>query len=158
MTIGLGQVADELENRGRLFECGWSWGVVDGAPEIPYASGIGEQPVGVAEARPYLYFTVVALEGIQDLFSERTRILGLLDEEQQRLARALQLRWDLTRQFWATIATFGGGRWPLEDLPWMTTDGRESDYYSVLLASIVIQGEGARADRGPRHRANRTPA
>jgi hypothetical protein len=143
LTIGLGQVGDELENRGRLFECGWSWGVVDGAPEVPYVTGIGEQPAGVAEARPYLYFTVVALEGIQDLFSERTRILGLLDEEQQRLARALQLRWDLTRQFWATIATFGGGRWPLEDLPWMTTDGREDDYYSVLLASIVIQGAGA---------------
>jgi hypothetical protein len=142
VTIGFGQVADELENRGRLFECGWSWGVVDGAPEIPYASGVGEQPVGVAEARPNLYFTVVALEGIQDLFSERTRILGLLDEEQQRLARALQLRWDLTRRFWGTIATFGGGRWPLEDLPWMTTDGRESDYYSVLLTSIVIQGAG----------------
>ncbi len=61
----------------------------------------------MAEARPYLYFTVVALDGIQDLFSERTRILGLLDEEQQRLARALQLRLDLTRQFWAKIATFG---------------------------------------------------
>ena len=133
-------MADELENRGRLFECGWSWGAVDGAPEVPYASDIGHQPMGVAEARPYLYFTVVALDGIQDLFSERTRILGLLNEEQQRLARALQLRWDLTRQFWAKVATFGGGRWPLEDLPWRTTDGRESDYYSVLLTSIVIEG------------------
>ena len=98
----------------------------------------------MAEARPYLYFTVVALDGIQDLFSERTRLLGLLDEEQQRLARALQLRSDLTRQFWAKIATFGrGGRWPLEDLPWRTTDGRESDYYSVLLTSIVIEGAGS---------------
>jgi hypothetical protein len=86
---------------------------------------------------------VVALDGIQDLFSERTRILGLLNEEQQRLARALQLRWDLTRQFWATVATFGGDRWPLEDLPWTTTDGRESDYYSVLLASIVVEGIGS---------------
>lgn len=142
LTIGSGQVAEELDNRGRLFECGWSWGVIDGAPEISFASDIGHQPVGVAEARPYLYFTVVALDGIQDLFSERTRILGLLTEEQQRLARALQLRWDLTRQFWAKIATFGGGRWPLEDLPWTTTDGRESDYYSVLLASIVIEGIG----------------
>jgi hypothetical protein len=142
VIIGLGQVADELENRGRLFECGWTWGVVDGAPEVPYAQGIGDQPVGVAEARPYLYFTVVALEGIQDLFTERTRVLGLLDEEQQRLARALQLRWELTRRFWATVATFGGGRWPLEDLPWTTTDGRESDYYSLLLTSIVIQGAG----------------
>ncbi len=143
LTIGLGQVGEELDNRGRLFECGWSWGVVDGAPEVPYATDIGQQPVGVAEARPYLYFTVVALDGIQDLFSERTRILGLLNEEQQRLARALQLRWDLTRQFWAKIATFGGGRWPLEDLPWKTTDGRESDYYSVLLTSIVIEGAGS---------------
>ena len=147
VTIGLGQIGEELENRGRLFECGWSWGIVDGAPEVDLTtSDIGVQAPGVAEARPYLYFTVVALDGIQDLFAERTRVLGLLDEEQQRLARALQLRWDLTRQFWAKVATFGGGnRWPLEDVPWRTTDGRESDYYSVLLTSIVI--EGAENDR-----------
>jgi hypothetical protein len=143
VTIGLGQVGEELENRGRLFECGWSWGIVDGASEVPYATDIGVQSPGVAEARPYLYFTVVALEGIQDLFSERTRILGLLNDEQQRLARALQLRWDLTRQFWAKIATFGDGRWPLEDVPWITNDGRESDYYTLLLTSIVIQGAGS---------------
>jgi hypothetical protein len=143
LTIGSGQVAEELENRGRLFECGWSWGVVDGAPEVPYATEIGSQPVGVAEARPYLYFTSVALDGIQDLFSERTRLRRLLNEEQQRLARALQLRWDMTRQFWAKIATFGGGRWPLEDVPWITTDGRESDYYSLLLTAIVLQGAGS---------------
>jgi hypothetical protein len=147
LTLGLGQVADELENPERLFECGWSWGVVDGAPKVDSAEDIGDQPVGTADARPYLYFTVVALDGIQDLFSERTRILGLLSEEQQRLARALQLRWDLTRQFWAKIATFGAGRrWPLEDLPWTTSDGAESDYYSLLLASIVI--EGASSERG----------
>jgi hypothetical protein len=145
VTIGLGQVAADLENRGRLFECGWSWGIVDGAPQVSLnASDIGTQPIGVAEARPYLYYTVVALDGIQDLFTERTRTLGLLDPEQQRLALALQLRSDLTRQFWAKIATFGrGGRWPLEDLPWQTTDGRQSDYYSVLLTSIVVEGAGS---------------
>ena len=146
VSIGLGQVADELENRGRLFECGWSWGVVDGASEIALTtSDIGTQVTGVAEARPYLYYTVVALDGIQDLFTERTRTLGLLDAEQQRLSLALQLRSELTRQFWAKIATFGrGGRWPLEDVPWRTTDGRESDYYSVLLTSIVVEGGGDR--------------
>jgi hypothetical protein len=140
VALGVGQIADELENRGRLFECGWSWGVVDGAPEVPLDPGIdiGKQPTGVAEARPYLYFTVAALDGIQDLFSEQTRLLGLLSVEQQRLARALQLRWDLTRRFWAKVATFGGGRWPIEDLPWTTSDGSESDYYSLLLTSIVI--------------------
>lgn len=147
LSLGLGQVGEELENRGRMFECGWSWGIVDGAPEVSFradaVTDIGQQPVGVADPRPYLYFTVVALDGIQDLFSERTRILGLLDEEQQRLAQALQLRWDLARQFWAKVATFGGGRWPLEDLPWTTSDGRESDCYSVLLTSIVLEGIGS---------------
>jgi hypothetical protein len=142
LTLGL-EVADELRDADRLFECGWSWGVVDGAPVVtlPEKDDIGEQPSGTAAARPYMYFTVVALDGIQDLFSQRTRILGLLNEEQQRLAAALQLRWDLTRQFWAKIATFGTGRrWPMEDLPWTTTDGDESDYYSLLLTSIVIEG------------------
>jgi len=145
LSIGMGEVGEQLENPGRLFECGWSWGVVAEAPGIPYATDIGLQPAGVAEPAPYLYFTVVALDGIQDLFSERTRILGLLNDEQQRLARALELRWDLARRFWAKVATFGGGRWPLEDLPWKTTDGEESDYYSVLLTSILI--EGARSGR-----------
>jgi hypothetical protein len=141
LTFGASQVADELDNPGRLFECGWSWGVVDGAPEIDTTEDIGDQPVGTADARPYLYFTVVALDGIQDLFSERTRILGLLNGEQQRLASALQLRWDLTLQFWAKVATFGTARrWPIEDLPWTTTDGAESDYSSLLLTSIVIEG------------------
>ncbi len=147
LKLGLsqGQVADQLDNPGRLFECGWSWGVADGAPRIDVTADIGDQPVGTAEARPYLYFTVVALDGIQDLFSERTRILGLLSEEQQRLATALQLRWDLTRQFWAKIATFGSGRrWPMEDVPWMTSDGTESDYYSLLITSIVIEGAAGR--------------
>jgi hypothetical protein len=143
VTIGLGEVGEGLDNRGKLFECGWSWGIVDGSTPISYATGIGDQPDGVAEARPYLYFTVVALEGIQDLFSERTRVLGLLNDEQQRMSQALQLRWDLTRQFWSKIATYGDERWPLEDLPWRTTDGRESDYYSLLLTSIIIQGGGS---------------
>jgi hypothetical protein len=155
LVLGLSQfeVADELDNPGRLFECGWSWGVADGAPEVPDVRGIGVQPVGVAEPRPILYFTVVALDGIADLFTERTRILGLLNDEQQRLARALQLRSELTQRFWGTIATFGhGDRWPIEDVPWRTTDGRESDYYSVLLASIIT--EGAREWRGVSVEAN----
>ena len=142
-AIGIGRLGEELEDPGRLFECGWSWGIVEEAPEVPYATGIGEQPAGVAEARPSLYFTAMALDGIEGLFSERTRVLGLLNEEQQRLARALQSRGELTRRFWAKIATFGGGRWPLEDLPWMTTDGQESDYSSVLLTSILIGGAGS---------------
>jgi hypothetical protein len=135
-TIGSGG-ADVLENDTHLFECGWSWGVIKGAPRIETEDPF-EQPVGVAQPRPFLYFTVVALDGITDLFSERTRVLGLLTPEQRNLAGALQLRWDLTQQYWAAIARFGSGRWPLEDIPWRTTDGKESDYYSLLVTSVVV--------------------
>ena len=140
VTIGSGSgQAEELDNPSRLFECGWSWGITDNAPRIPTQSDVGVQPPGVAEAKPYLYFTVVALDGIAELFSERTQLLGLLDEEQQRLARSLQLRWTLTQSYWSTISTFGQGRWPLEDIPWRTTDSVESDYFSLLVTSIVVQ-------------------
>jgi hypothetical protein len=138
VTIGLAPVAG-LENPNRLFECGWSWGVTKDAPEIDTVEKVGEQRRGVAQAAPYLYFTVLALDGIEDLFSERTRILGLLNDEQVRLARLLQQRWDLTQQYWSIIASFGEGRWPLEDLPWQTTDGRESDYFSLLVTSVMVQ-------------------
>ena len=144
VTIGAAHEVD-LDNPNQLFECGWSWGVVAGAPLVETSEPVGRQPDGVAQAAPYLYFTVVALDGIQDLFSERTRILGLLNEEQHRLARALQLRWDLTQAYWETIASFGGGRWPLEDLPWRTTDEVESDYSTLLVTSIMVQALASRS-------------
>ncbi|MFD0664423.1 hypothetical protein [Thermocatellispora tengchongensis] len=78
---------------------------------------VGPQPEGSAPNLPFLYFTVIALTSIADLFSERTRVLGLLDDDQQQLANALQRRWDLTQAYWARIAMFGRGRWPLEDIP-----------------------------------------
>lgn len=138
LTLGTGEVS-ELDNPNRLFECGWSWGVVREAQPVKTLEEIGKQPDGVAEGAPYLYFTVVALDGIQHLFSERTRILGLLNEEQWRLARSLQLRWDLTQTYWSTVARFGQARWPLEDVPWRTTDNLESDYFTLLVTTITVQ-------------------
>jgi hypothetical protein len=138
VTIGVSQVED-LENPNRLFACGWSWGITDGAPQIETTEDVGKQRDGVAMAAPYLYFTVLALDGIEDLFSERTRVLGLLNDEQVRLARLLQQRWDLTQSYWSTIASFGDGRWPLEDIPWQTTDGAESDYFTLLVTSVMVQ-------------------
>jgi hypothetical protein len=115
--------------------------VVKDAPPVKVETGenIGPQPPGVAQKHPSLYFTVNALAGLADLHSERTRVLGLLNDEQQRLAAALQIRWDLTRQYWATIASFGRGRWPLEDIPWRTNDREESDYFTLLVTSLVAQ-------------------
>ncbi|MFI7293275.1 SCO2524 family protein [Streptomyces sp. NPDC050121] len=144
VTLGLdGDVTDELRNDNRLFECGWAWSLVKGAPEIDVepktAEDIGKQPEGVARPVPYLYFTVVALDGIVDLFSERTLVLGLLTAEQQRLAEALRLRWEITQQYWSAIARFDEATWPLEDIPWRTTlQQLESEYFSLSVASILV--------------------
>lgn len=139
LTYGVAQI-DDLEVSGQLFECGWSWGVTKNAPQIDWAVNAGKQRVGYAIDAPYLYFTVVALDGIADLFTPRTRLLGLLDDDQQRLATALQKRWDLTQKYWSTIAAFGpGNRWPLEDIPWRTVDELESDFFSLLVTSIAAR-------------------
>jgi hypothetical protein len=139
----------EIDNENKLFECGWSWGVVRGAPVVDIGTPPGRQPDGVAEAAPYLYFTVVALDCIEELFSEQTRLMYLLDEHQQRLAQALQVRWDLTQSYWSKIARFGRGRWPLEDIPWRTTDNVESDYLTLLVSSIVVEEFSNRAALDP---------
>jgi hypothetical protein len=138
LDIGSGQAAD-LDNPNRLFQCGWSWGIVKKAPHIDTGEEIGPQPDGFAQDAPYLYFTVVALDGLADLFSERTRTQNLLNQEQIKLMQALQVRCDLTHSYWSTIAGLGANRWPLEDLPWRTLmDQDESDYYSLLVSSVVV--------------------
>jgi hypothetical protein len=147
LTIGVESAG--LDNPNRLFQCGWSWGTVRGAPQVETTERATRQPEGVALPAPYLYFTVIALDAIRDLFSERTRVLGLLTDEQQGLARTLQIRWDLAQSYWSTIATFGSGRWPLEDLPWRTIDEKESDYYTLLVASIAVQALSVRAGSEP---------
>ncbi|MGH3706693.1 MAG: SCO2524 family protein [Pseudonocardiaceae bacterium] len=137
LTIGSGQDAD-LDSPGRLFECGWSWGIVKGAQLVVTQEEIA-QPDGVAMNKPWLYFTVTTLACLEVLFSERVRISRLLNDEQRELAQSLQNRSDLTQRYWSTIATFGVGRWPLEDLPWCTSDGQESDHFSLLVSAVVVQ-------------------
>jgi hypothetical protein len=154
LTESQKRLFEDFSDSSRLFECGWSWGVIDGTPEVDYAREyVPFQPDGVAEERPNTYFTVSAMDGIRDLFSQRTRVLGLLTVEQQRLAQALQNRLNVTQQFWAKLATFGEAeRWPIEDVPWRTTDGSESDYYSLLLSAIVVQTLGEESGSGPKLR------
>ncbi|SED47798.1 hypothetical protein SAMN05216489_03558 [Streptomyces sp. 3213] len=132
-------VQEALKDESQLFECGWAWSLVRDAPEVGTEADIGAQPLGVAAPVPYLYFTVVALDGIQDLFSDHTLTLGLLNAEQQKLAEALRLRWEITQQYWSRIARFDRERWPLEDIPWRTTGQRlESEYFSLSVAAILV--------------------
>lgn len=139
LSLGL-DVAGVLDDENQFFECGWSWGLVQDAPPVETDDPIGPQPKGLAIAAPYLYFTVVALDGIADLFSDRTLTLGLLNTEQQRLAEALRLRWEITQQYWSVVARFGEGKWPLEDIPWRTTGHpQESEFFSLSVAAILVQ-------------------
>lgn len=140
VRIGItSEVKEDLNDENLLFECGWTWNIAHNAAPVEFVDEeIAKRP-GIADSRPYLYFTVLALDGIVDLYSQRTRELGLLDEKQQRLARALQIRWDLAQEYWSTIARFGDERWPLEDIPWRTSDGEESDYYSLLVSAVLVQ-------------------
>lgn len=137
-TLGLGEV-DGLDNPNNLFECGWSWGVADGSPVVATDEPVGQQPDGIAMSAPYLYFTVVTLDAIADLNDDRVRIDGLLNAEQRRLAEALELRWSVTLRYWSTLARFGSGRWPVEDIPWRAVDGMESVYFSLLVTAVVMQ-------------------
>ncbi|MGW3101457.1 SCO2524 family protein [Streptomyces sp. NPDC001100] len=138
LVLGV-DVQEALKDESQLFECGWSWGLVRNAPEVETDGAIGMQPAGLADASPYLYFTVVALDGIQDLFSDRTLTLGLLNTEQQRLAAELRLRWEITLQYWSGIARFDRDRWPLEDIPWRTTEQKlESEYFSLSVAAVLV--------------------
>ncbi|MEV6298420.1 SCO2524 family protein [Actinoplanes sp. NPDC051861] len=124
-----------------LFECGWSWGVVRDSQPVSAGETKFDQ-TGYAEPAPYLYFTVVAVDGIRDLFSRDARLQGLLDTEQQTLARRLNLQLDVAQNYWSTIATFNPDRWPVANLPWRTTDEEETDYYSLLVLSLVRQALG----------------
>lgn len=138
LRLGSGEPGD-IDNPNRLYQVGWSWGVITGTSTIDFVQDTFEQREGRAIMGAYLYFTVVALDGLADLFDQRTRLLGLLNEEQERLAQALQIRWELTQQYWSTLATFGEERWPLEDLPWRTLDLVEHDYYSLLVTAIAVR-------------------
>ncbi|SDE28625.1 SCO2524 family protein [Glycomyces harbinensis] len=143
ITVGSGGTAG-VEAPTKLFEIGWSWSVVEQAPDILDVSDTSTQRTGRAEDAPYLYFTVVALEAITTLFSPRVMRRNLLTEEEQRLGQSLQLRMDVTRRYWAMVASFGGGsKWPLEDVPWRTTDGLEYDYYSLLVCAVATDTFGA---------------
>ncbi|MGY3201582.1 SCO2524 family protein [Streptomyces sp. TE5632] len=134
------QVDESIRDESRLFECGWAWSVVKDAPTVTDLSVQAPgQPDGIADRLPHVYFTVVALDGIQGLFSERTLTLGLLDADQQKLAEALRLRWELSQQYWSAVARFGAERRPLENLPWQTTGLRlESEYFSLAVAAILV--------------------
>lgn len=145
-NLRLGLSEESKPQKDQLFECGWTWGIAGGSePITAYAPELEvSKKVGYAQPRPWLYFTVNALDGIVDVTSRRGVVLDILNDEQRGLADALSLRWDVTQRYWSAVARFDPERWPLEDIPWRASDGQESDYYSLLVMSVLIQDLVAR--------------
>jgi hypothetical protein len=142
----------ELDDPYVIFELGWTWGVAADAPPVDLgdpAVDVSSQQAGLSISAPYLYFSLMALDAIEQLRSEQVRRVGLLTPTQERLASALALRSDLTRSYWSGLARFGEGRWPLEDLPWRTVDDTENDYYSLAVCALVIQDLRTRSATEP---------
>ena len=137
------ELAPEIEDPDTLFELGWTWSIAEGAPIVQLDDPADTSALpfgdGIAQPAPFLYFTLMALDTIEQLTRDRTRVLGVLSPAQDRLASALGLRRDLTQIYWSRLARFGSGRWPLEDLPWRTTDDTENDYYSLMVSAVLIQ-------------------
>ncbi|WP_034263880.1 SCO2524 family protein [Actinospica robiniae] len=119
----------DLDNERFLFECGWAWGEGGGVADKR------AEDAGV----PDLHATVAVTAAVRELSSQRTRVLGLLDPEQQALVQGLQVRADLTRRFWSTLARFGNASWPLEAVPWTASDGESSEYFSLLIATLTLE-------------------
>jgi hypothetical protein len=139
-NVSLGIPEQSMPADEQLFEIGWTWGVAEGAEPVDFTADLAiASSEGLADTRPYLYFTVIALDGLVDLFSSRVRELELFTPDQTRLVEALRVRWELTQRYWSAMARFDTDKWPLQDLPWRTSDGEESDYYSLLVTSVLIK-------------------
>ncbi|GAA3221649.1 SCO2524 family protein [Actinocorallia longicatena] len=148
-------ISFEPPGPGDLFETGWSWGVCENAPPVDMGDPAAPQPMGLAAPAPLLPATVTVMEALSELFHTEVTLLGLLTEEEQRLAMAFRLRWELVAQYWRTVGTLGTARWPVEEVPWRSADGRDSHHSSLFVMSLLIADQkisGAGAEGRRLHR------
>jgi hypothetical protein len=119
----------------RPWECGFTWGR---ARNIPPGHG------WPALEAPYLYSTVVALDGIRDVTNQAVLSSDILNPEQAALAAELSFCASATVRHWEGLALApqpltGVSR--LEDVPWRSPDYDESEYYTLLVSRILL-GDG----------------
>ena len=129
-------------NDNQAFECGWSWG-----PHPEARGGLDSKTTqpndAIASTYPYLYFTLNAMDGIEDLFEEWVQTEEILSPEQLALAARLRNLSNLTGRYWAAVA-FGTskaqpGRWALEAIPWRTADGIASPQWSLYVYGLALR-------------------
>lgn len=151
----------EIDDRS-AFECGWTWSRTDMPMHLAGAEKIRAEcllPQTVhAEGAPYFYFTLSAVDGISDLFSPEVETAELLSAEQLLLSSRLKQLWDISSEYWATIATeprliYGkqiSRRWAVQLPPWSAADGDDSDYWSLSLGGLLVNAmRDGRIEREP---------
>ncbi|MHB8490912.1 MAG: hypothetical protein ACYDA6_01680 [Solirubrobacteraceae bacterium] len=119
----------------RPWECGFTWGRARNV-----ISGHGWP----ALEAPYLYSTVVALDGIRDVANQGVLSSDILTPEQASLAAELSFCASAAVRHWEGLAMACqplSGVWRLEDVPWRTPDYDENEYYTLLVARILV-GDG----------------
>jgi hypothetical protein len=120
------------------WECGFTWGRARNV--IP---GHGWP----ADPAPYLYSTVIALDGIRDVTSQQVISSDILTPEQAALAAELSFCASAAIRHWELLAFARqpiSGVSRLEDIPWRTPDYDEDEYYTLLVARVVV-GDGGRS-------------
>jgi len=155
----LGMFADPAALRGKAFECGWSWGPTPPDPFEAEYQDVDSWPAQefYAEPAPYLYFTIGAIDGIGDLFSQKIVAAHLLTPQQSALATRLGFYRECASSYWSALAfaETPSGAWAVEDLPWRTADGSASDYWTLYLLTIALASDQARENFGGEQKLSR---
>jgi len=162
VKTALKAVGYEIDSsEGTPFECGWSWGPISDSGILPKARFSGGSTENMdeqvrnsvlesianinlrAEAAPYLYFTVNAIDSIDDLNSDFIDDYNLLDSEQMQFAGKLVRLRGLAVDYWYAMSTMPAAStekvgWQLETVPWYTTAGDSSHYFNLYLARIAL--------------------
>ena len=128
---------------GSAFECGWTWG-----PPKPVGHSAQETSTLLPDPAPYLYFTSVVLAAIDDLQDSSLQAEGLMEGHHFRLASELRILADLTTRYWTILARQEDEQgYPRAlSVPWVTTDGDGSAYYTLYLLAIVCSNAKADLD------------
>lgn len=136
----LGRLGYSVDD-SQAFECGWSWAPHSKSRDDALA-GHDENVAVYADPYPYLYCTLLALDGIDDLLEPWTESEELLDGTQLELAARLRNLSDLAKRYWAAIAFSPSkveeSRWALEEIPWRTADGNVSLQWTLYVYGIAL--------------------
>jgi len=135
------------------FNVGWSWAPVPEKKRLmtglelqnnDLPSPIGQSQIPPAQAAPYFYFTVSALDSIAGLNERKVQAANVLNPTQLVLSSRLIQYWHITIDYWTNLAFTEdekNERWAIEDIPWTAADHETTEYWSLYMLGIITRGD-----------------